>query len=99
MKDIINIEDHADAFDWAYAIWYWLSHNHEGQTSDKYAALSMSDTYNMNNIPDIDFEDTEFSNEEYFNCTEYYHQINEDNWENIYNEFCSYMDNDWDNKE
>lgn len=91
----INIDNHGDAFDWAYAIWYWLSHWHEGQSSDKYAALSMSVTYNMTNIPDIDFDDIDFDNE-YCNAIEYYHTINEDNWEEIYKQFCNYMNNEWD---
>ena len=91
----INIEDHYDAFMWAYAIWYWLSHHHEGQFSEKYAAMSMSETYKMRNIPDIDFDSKNLDDENY-QAIEYYHMINEDNWESIYKQFCHYMDNDWD---
>jgi hypothetical protein len=29
----IDIADKSEAFDWAFAIWYWLSHNHEGKGS------------------------------------------------------------------
>jgi len=95
-KTHTNINDHFDAFMWAYAIWYWLSHHHEGQASDKYAAMSMSTIYNMTNIPSIDFDSQEHDDENEM-AIEYYHQINEDNWNDIYNEFCNYMDNDWDN--
>jgi hypothetical protein len=91
---LIEIEDHGDAFDWAFAIWYWLSHNHEGQTSDKYAALSMSSEYNMQNIPNIDFENNDC--DEFEQTVIYYHEITKDNWESIYQQFRYYMNNEWD---
>jgi len=83
---MIQIDDNATAFDVAIALWTWLSEWHEGMMSDKYAAMSkLTGEYKLENIPSLD-EMTEF----------WYNQISEDNWEEVFNEFCLYMDNCWD---
>ena len=94
---ISPINDHCEAFDSAYAIWYWLSHHHEGMMSDKYAAMSISHDYNMTNIPDID-PDSEGIDDENYGAIERYHQITEDNWEVAVRQFRDFMDNKWDDE-
>lgn len=88
-----------DAFSHAFAIWYWLSHNHEGQTCDKYAKMSsMCGEFNITNIPEIDFETNDFDDEDYDSVI-IYHNINDENWLEYYNQFENYMNNEWDNEE
>lgn len=99
---ITNIQDHYDAFMWAFAIWYWLSHQHEGQASDKYSVMSCFDTkHSMSNIPDIDFDlkGDELYDDENYQAIINYQVITEDNWKQINEEFEYYMENQWDKEE
>lgn len=100
---ISPINDHCEAFDAAYAIWYWLSHNYEGMYCPKYAAMSLSHDYKMTNIPSIDFDsELEYGHEDYDEENEgtvmRYHEITEDNWEQAVSEFRDFMDNKWDDE-
>jgi hypothetical protein len=88
------INDKCEAFDWAWALWSWFSHHHEGQNCPKYAAMNIAHDYDMTNIPSIDFDNNNC--DEYDMAVEYYHQINEDNWEEHLKEFRNYMDNKYD---
>lgn len=107
---VVTIDDHFEAFMWAYAIWYWLSHHHEGQSSNKYMLMSnMPTKFQMTNIPDINFEvkgdnylddenyqDDSNDNDENYQAIENYHKINDENYQLAYDEFEYYMENEWD---
>lgn len=90
----IQIEDKGEAFDWAWALWYWLSHNYNGMHCPKYASMcKLTSTYQLDKIPSIDFENNDC--DEYEMAVMYYHELDEDDWEEYFNVFCNYMDNDW----
>lgn len=90
----MQLEDKGDAFDWAWALWYWLSHWHGGQSCEKYAALSSFQVeYNLTNIPSIDFDDNDC--DEYDQCVLFYHEITEDNWIKKLDTLRDFLDNKW----
>lgn len=60
-------------FDCGMALYYWLSHNYEGQFCPKYAAMCSLEAVNL---PDI-FDGYEPIANEMYNC------INSDNWEAV----------------
>lgn len=90
----IVINDHSDAFSWATALWYWCTHNYSKFDAKYVAFCKISDEYGLKNIPDIDFDNN--TCEDYEIDVMNYHEINEDNWGDIFNTFCDYMDNEWD---
>ena len=93
---VTKIDSHHEAFDWAFAIWYWLSHHHEGIRCEKYAVMSnMPEKHKMSNIPSIDFGDND--DMDYYGAIEIYHQIDESNWKDYNNEFERYMEYEWEN--
>ena len=98
---IRKINDHCEAFDWAFGIWYWLSHWHDGQFGARYAAMcQITEQYKLRNIPSIDFDSEAVYGDDDFDednegAIMVYHEINEENWEEFVDEFCRYMDDDW----
>lgn len=91
----MKIEDKGDAFDWAWAFWLWLSHNHSGMRSDEYAAMSKLDgEYCLSNVPNIDVDNNDC--DDYEMAVMYYHELSDDNWQDKFAVFCDYMDNEWD---
>ena len=90
----LEIHDNGDAFDAAIALYYWLSHWHCGQFSDEYKAMcKITGEYKLENIPDIDFEDTD--DDENFNTRMIYEELDDSNWQEYFDSFCEYMDNKW----
>ncbi len=62
-------------FDLGIALWTWLSENHEGQNSSKYAFMS---NMGAGNMPALDENDEELEIAYWM-----YQEINEDNWEEV----------------
>jgi len=92
----MKINNKCEAFDVAIALYNWCAHNHEGQFSDKYKALSIASDYNMTNIPEID-ENTK--GDAYEEAVFIYSALDELNWSNYYDAFIHFMENDWDNED
>lgn len=89
------IQDKCEAFDWAWAFFYYLSHNYNGMGCPKYAALSkLTSEYELSDIPSIDMDNNDC--EDYTMAVFYYHDLDEDNWESHFDIFCLFMDNKWD---
>jgi hypothetical protein len=88
-----QIQDKCEAFDHAWAIWYWLSHWHEGQFSEKYAAMC---SIPVENVPSIDFDENDC--DEYEETVRIYHELSEDNWEEYYQELMRYLDEEWEDE-
>lgn len=93
----MQLNDKCEAFDWAYALWYWCTHNYSKFDEKHEAFCKISGEYKLTNIPDIDFEDNKC--DEYDSAVMYYHEIDEGNWKDKFNNFCHFMDNDWDNED
>jgi len=95
-----KINNKGEAFDWAWALWYWFSHNYGGMGCDKYAALcKLTSKYGLSNIPTIDME--EFIDDEYEMARMYYGMLEgyPESWEEQFDEFCRFMDDEWDSEE
>ena len=93
-----KISDKSEAFDAAIALYTWLSHNHEGQFSDKYAAMSkIIGEYGLKNVPDIDIDNTD-EDSDYETVVMIYHELTEDNWEEYFEDFCTFMDSEYDDE-
>ena len=93
-----TINDHGEAFDWAWALYSWFNHWHGGRGCDKYAAMcKMSGEYKLTRVPAIDFDNNK--HDEYEMAVMYYNEITEDNWQELFDKFCDYMDNEWDDDE
>lgn len=96
-----QITEHSQAFDYAIALSDWLSHWHEGQYSEKYAAMSkIYGEYKLVNHSSIDYDAYDSEDETTFNMEDepiimIYKELNEDNWKDAFNMFCDYMDNEW----
>jgi hypothetical protein len=89
----MKIHDKCDAFDHAWAIWYWLSHWYGGMSCPKYAAMC---SIPVSNVPSIDFDGKpEYDTEMAVNI---YHEITEDNWEEYYQELMRFLEEDWDDE-
>lgn len=95
----MKLTDNCEAFDYAIALWYWLSHHYSGQGCDKYTAMSKIDyDYKLSNIPSIDFDEESDCCDEAM-IRDYYADLNESNWRQRYDMFCEYMDNEWETGE
>lgn len=93
-----KITDHYEAFNFAFGIWTWLSHNHEGIRCEKYAYMStMPSRHNMSNIPDIEVDNDDYDNNENYEAVMIYNMMTDDNWTEYTEEFERYMSEDWDN--
>ena len=80
------IDNNCQAFDIAIALYEWLSHWYGGKSCPKYSAMCMITChYRLEHRGGLD-EMTQM----------YYDDLTEDNWQDAYNEFCEYMDNEWD---
>lgn len=96
-----KINDHCEAFDWAFGLWYWLTHHYSKFDAKHEAFCKITGEYNLSNIPDIDFDsELEYGQDGYDEENEgaimVYHEITEENWQEYFDNFCDYMDNDWD---
>ena len=87
----MTINDNCEAFDWAWALWYWCSHWHGGMSCPKYAGMC---SIPVTNVPDIDFDDNDC--DEYEMAVMFYHELDEDNWEEYLEIFTNYMETEWD---
>lgn len=86
--------DNCEAFDMAIALWYWLSHWYGGMHCPKYAAMCrITGEYGLGNVPSIDMDSEEYDEDEMVRMC--YHELNEDNWEQVLENWCDYMDNEW----
>lgn len=89
--------DNHEAFEMAIAIWYWLSHWHGGMWCEKYSAMcQLTAEYGLGNIPSIDMDDEE--DDENYMVRSYYQDLSEDNWKQVFEDWCEYMDNEWDSE-
>jgi hypothetical protein len=87
--------DNFEAFEMAFALWYWCSHWHGGLRCPKYAAMCVLQTqYKLSNIPSIDFDDE--TDDEYFLARMYYQGLTADNWNQVFSDFEDYMNTEWD---
>lgn len=94
----MEIQDKGDAFDMAWGLYSWLSHNHCGQGSEEYSAMcKISGEYELTNIPDIDFDNNDC--DEHENAVYIYNDLDDSNWQETFEEFCDFMDNKWDDSE
>jgi len=83
------ITDKCEAFDVAIGLYEWLSHNYGGMGCDKYAAMSkMVGEYRLSSRG-IDSEGSQMV----------YDELDEDNWEGLFMEFCRFMDDEWDDED
>lgn len=97
--------DHHEAFEQAIAIYDWLSHWYSGMGCDKYAAMSkITGEYKLQTICSIDYDctlpyDHEDKDQENEGVVMIYQELSEENWSEVFDNFCSYMDNEWDDDE
>lgn len=95
--------DHHEAFEQAIALYDWLSHWYGGMSCPKYVAMSkIVGDYKLVNRSCIDYDcelpyDHEDKDQENEGIVMLYHELTEENWEECFENFCDYMDNDWDN--
>ena len=90
----MEIEDKGQAFDWAWALYHFLSHNYGGQGCTMYSCLNrLTLEYELRNVPTIDFENNDC--DEYEMAVMYYNELDNHNYQEYFNTFCHYMDNDW----
>ena len=89
--------DNYEAFDQAFAIWYWLSHNYDGMFDPKYSAMNtLTSDHKLTNPPSIDFDTKEdLDNVDESLIIELYHAMNEENWEENFKNLCDYLENDF----
>ena len=99
---IARPNDHHEAFEQAVALYDWCSHWYSGMYCDKYAAMSkiISD-YRLVNRSCIDYDctlpyDHEDKDQENEGIVMIYQELTEDNWSEVFDNFCDYMDNEWD---
>ena len=94
--------DHHEAFEQAIALYDWCSHWYSGMGCDKYAAMSkIVGDYKLNNRACIDYDSVlEYGDDDFDEENEgivmLYHELTEDNWSQVFENWCDYMDNDWD---
>ena len=93
--------DHNEAFEQAIAIWYWCTHWYNKFDTKHVAFCKITSDYKLSNIPDIDFDSTaQYGDDDFDEENEgiimLYHELTEENWEESFENFCDYMDNDWD---
>ena len=94
---INKVTDNFEAFEMAFALWYWTSHWHGGMWCEKYSAMcQIMGEYGLSNIPDIDFDNE--NDDEYYMAIQYYHELNEDNWKETFEAWCEYMDTKWEDE-
>jgi hypothetical protein len=80
-----QIDNNCMAFDIAIGLYEWLAHNYAGWRCEKYGAMChITDIYSLQSRG-LD-EMAEF----------YYDELTEDNWKEAFDDFCKYMDNEWD---
>ena len=94
--------DHHEAFEQAIAIWYWCTHWYSKFDAKHEAFCKITGQYNLSNIPSIDFDsDLEYGHPDFDEENEgivmLYHELTEDNWSQVFENWCDYMDNEWDN--
>jgi hypothetical protein len=87
--------DNCEAFDQAIAIWYWCTHWYSKFDAKHEAFCRIESEYKLRNIPSIDFDSEEYDEDEGVRFV--YHELTEDNWEQVFENWCDYMDNEWDN--
>ena len=92
----MDITNKCEAFDMAIALWYWCTHNYSKFDAKHEAFCKITEDYKLSNIPSIDFDSTE--EDDYDMVRMMYHNITEDNWEQTYQDFCDFMDNEWENE-
>jgi len=90
-----RVNDPCEAFDMAFALWYWCTHNYSKFDAKHEAFCKITGEYRLSNIPSIDFDTDEWE-DEYYMAISYYHDLNEDNWKETFEAWCDYMDNEWD---
>lgn len=94
--------DHHEAFEQAIALYDWLSHWYSGMYCDKYAAMSkIVGDYKLSHRESIDYDcdlpyDHEDKDQENEGIVMLYHELTEDNWSQVFENWCDYMDNEWD---
>ena len=83
---MFQIDNNAQAFDVAIALYEWLSHWYSGKFCPKYEAMcTIVCHYELNHRGGLD------------ECSQwYYDELSEDNWQDAFDEFCDYMDTQWD---
>lgn len=96
--------DHHEAFEQAIALYDWCSHWYGGMGCDKYVAMSkLSGEYRLDSKCSIDYDseavygDADFD-EENESIIMIYKELTEENWQEIFDNFCDYMDNEWDDE-
>lgn len=95
----IEINDNIEAFDMAFALWYWLSHWHGGMRCEKYSAMcQIMGEYGLDNIPSIDFDSDDQVDDEYYMTISYYNDLDEENWKETFEAWREYMDTRWDDE-
>lgn len=94
----IRLNDHCEAFDYAFALWYWCTHHYSKFDAKHEAFCKITSDYGLTNIPDIDF-DLEYGHPDYDEenggAIMIYHELTEENWTEYFDAFCDYMDNEW----
>lgn len=83
-----QLEDKGDAFSLAIALFYWLSHWHEGQDSEKYAALSRLISDHQLEVRSGMEEDDQMR----------YDELTEDNWKETFEAFEKFMLERWEDE-
>ena len=93
----MTINDNLEAFDWAWAMWYWLSHNYGGAGCTKYACMNtLTIDHKLGNIPSIDFDNNDC--DEYEMSVIYYHELDENNWQEYFDTLNNYLTNDYEER-
>lgn len=90
-----KVNDNYEAFEMAFALWYWCTHNYSKFDAKHEAFCKITSEYKLNNIPSIDFDADEWD-DEYYQVISYYHDLNEDNWKETFEAWCDYMNTRWD---
>lgn len=83
-----ELEDKSDAFSLAIALYYWLSHWHEGQHSEKYAALSRLVSVHKLEVRGEMEEDDKMR----------YGEISERNWKDTFKTLEKFLEERWDDE-
>ena len=86
-QSILQLDKH-DIFELTEALYTFAILNHGGMWSDLYALQCEIGSYYS---PGMGFSESQVENENMF-----YHEITEDNAENIWNRVKYYLDNRWD---
>lgn len=95
------INDKCEAFDYAFGLYYWLTHWYSKFDEKHEAFCKITSEYGLGNIPEIDFDSTaEYGDDDFDEENEgairVYHDLTEDNWKETFEAFCDFMDNEWD---